>query len=68
MQSSNRQFPKTRLRRLRTNDAMRRLVAEHRLSVSDLIYPMFVVEGKKQREAILSMPGIDRLSIDLLLE
>jgi porphobilinogen synthase len=60
-------FPARRLRRLRKHDFSRRLVAENQLSASDLIYPMFVVEGKKQREKIKSMPGIERLSIDLLV-
>ncbi len=62
------QFPGRRLRRLRKHDFSRRLVAENKLSVSDLIYPMFVLMGKDRREAIESMPGIERLSIDLLLE
>jgi porphobilinogen synthase len=60
-------FPARRLRRLRKHDFSRRLVAENQLSASDLIYPMFVVEGKNQREKIKSMPGIERLSIDLLV-
>ncbi|MEH6500969.1 MAG: porphobilinogen synthase [Pseudoalteromonas distincta] len=64
----NRQFPNSRLRRLRRDDFSRRLVREHRLSVDDLIYPVFVLEGSQQREAIASMPGIERLSIDLLVE
>jgi len=64
----NRQFPNSRLRRLRRDDFSRRLVREHRLSVDDLIYPVFVLEGQQQREAISSMPGIERLSIDLLVE
>tara|TARA_R110002020_G_scaffold131110_1_gene293215 strand:+ start:23373 stop:24386 length:1014 start_codon:yes stop_codon:yes gene_type:complete len=64
----NRQFPSSRLRRLRRDDFSRRLVREHRLSVDDLIYPVFVLEGQQQREAISSMPGIERLSIDLLVE
>ncbi len=53
---------------MRYNDFSRRLMREHRLSVDDLIYPMFVTEGANQREAIASMPGIERLSLDLLLE
>lgn len=63
-----RQFPQTRLRRLRAHDFSRRLVREHRLSVDDLIYPVFVLEGEKQREAVPSMPGVERLSVDLLVE
>jgi porphobilinogen synthase len=61
-------FPHTRLRRLRANTFARDLVRENVLSVKDLIYPMFVLEGKNQREAIASMPGIERLSIDLLVK
>ncbi|WP_394170797.1 porphobilinogen synthase [Saccharospirillum alexandrii] len=63
-----RQFPQTRLRRLRAHDFSRRLVREHRLSVDDLIYPVFVLEGEQQREAVPSMPGVERLSVDLLVE
>ncbi|MEX2320813.1 MAG: porphobilinogen synthase [Saccharospirillum sp.] len=63
-----RQFPQTRLRRLRAHDFSRRLVREHRLSVDDLIYPVFVLEGEQQREAVPSMPGVERLSVDLLIE
>jgi porphobilinogen synthase len=61
-------FPNRRLRRLRRHDFSRRLVAEHRLTVDDLIYPMFVLPGEGQREAVASMPGVERLSIDLLVE
>ena len=61
-------FPHTRLRRLRANSFTRDLVRENVLSVKDLIYPMFVLEGKNQRETIASMPGIERLSIDLLVK
>ena len=60
-------FPQTRMRRLRANEFSRRLVREHALSPADFIYPVFVLEGQGQREAIPSMPGIDRLSIDLLV-
>lgn len=62
-----RQFPSSRLRRLRTSDSLRRMVAESQLSVNDLIYPMFVIEGTNQTQTIPSMPGIERLSIDLLV-
>ena len=65
---TTRSFPKTRLRRLRASDWSRHLVRETRLDVSDLIYPVFAREGKKQREAVPSMPGIERLSLDLLVE
>ncbi|MEM0516073.1 porphobilinogen synthase [Pseudoalteromonas sp. YIC-827] len=61
-------FPYTRMRRLRKNDFSRRLTQEHELSVNDLIYPVFVLEGKNRREAVESMPGVERLSIDLLIE
>ena len=61
-------FPIQRLRRLRQHEALRRMVRETRLSVSDLIYPMFVMEGKDQRQEIASMPGQFRLSIDLLVK
>ncbi|MDF1693794.1 MAG: porphobilinogen synthase [Zhongshania sp.] len=59
-------FPATRLRRLRANDFSRRLMRENQLSVNDLIYPMFVCEGSNERQAVGSMPGIERLSIDLI--
>lgn len=62
-----RQYPQTRLRRLRANDFSRRLMRETTLTSDDLICPVFVIEGKGQREAIPSMPGIERLSIDLLV-
>ena len=62
------QYPQTRMRRLRRHDWSRRLVAESRLSVDDLIWPLFVHEGTNRREAIRSMPGVERLSIDLLVE
>lgn len=60
-------FPYTRMRRMRRSDFSRRLMAENQLTVNDLIYPVFVLEGNNRREAIESMPGIERLSIDLLL-
>ena len=61
-------FPYTRMRRLRKNDFSRRLTQEHQLTVNDLIYPVFVLEGKNRKEAVESMPGVERLSIDLLVE
>src|SRR5512145_2724647 len=61
-------FPRHRLRRLRQNEPLRRLVRETRLSVSDLIYPMFVTTGKGRRDEIASMPGQYRLSTDLLVK
>lgn len=63
-----RQFPLTRMRRMRFDDFSRRLMRESRLTTDDLIYPMFVLDGEQQREAIPSMPGIERLSIDLLVQ
>jgi len=61
------QFPKIRLRRARRTASLRRLVAETELSVNDLIYPVFVLEGKDKVEPVASMPGISRKSIDKLL-
>jgi len=61
-------FPLRRPRRIRKHDFSRRLVRENRLSVDDLIYPMFVLDGENRRESISSMPGIERLSLDLLLK
>ncbi|PCI62486.1 MAG: porphobilinogen synthase [Gammaproteobacteria bacterium] len=61
------QYPARRLRRMRKDDFSRRLMAENQLTVNDLIYPVFVLEGENKREAIASMPGIERKSIDLLL-
>jgi porphobilinogen synthase len=61
-------YPGTRLRRMRRDAFSRRLVRETRLSADDLIQPLFVIEGKARREAVDSMPGIERLSVDLLVE
>jgi len=61
-------FPRHRLRRLRQSEPLRRLVRETRLTVSDLIYPMFVTVGKDRRDEISSMPGQHRLSVDLLVK
>lgn len=61
-------YPRTRPRRLRSQEFSRRLVREQRLTVDDLIYPVFVLEGTGRREAVASMPGVDRLSLDLLLD
>ena len=60
-------FPNRRMRRLRAKDALRGLVAENALCVDDLIYPVFVLPGQDSREAVPSMPGVERLSLDLLL-
>ncbi|MGE3316081.1 MAG: porphobilinogen synthase, partial [Planctomycetaceae bacterium] len=59
-------FPGTRLRRNRQHEWLRRLVAEERLSVDDLIWPLFVQEGKSLQTPIASLPGVERLSIVLL--
>jgi porphobilinogen synthase len=61
-------FPTTRLRRNRLSDWSRRLVAETKLSTDDLIWPVFVQEGSNARTPVASMPGVDRLSVDLFVE
>jgi len=61
-------YPTTRLRRLRRESWSRRLVRENRLSVDDLIWPLFVCDGQQRREPIPSMPGVERQSIELLVE
>jgi porphobilinogen synthase len=61
-------YPNTRLRRNRREDWSRRLVAETKLSVDDLIWPVFVQEGHNQRTPVESMPGVDRLTVDLFVE
>ncbi|MGM0834284.1 porphobilinogen synthase [Halomonas qinghailakensis] len=66
--SAPRHFPATRLRRMRRDDFSRRLMQESTLTPNDLILPVFVLEGENQREAVASMPGVERLSIDLLIE
>lgn len=63
-----RQYPNTRLRRLRQNDFSRRLVRETHLSCDDLICPLFLLPGENQRQAVPSMPGVERLSLEFLLE
>jgi len=64
----NRSFPNTRLRRLRYNDNIRAMVQETSIEPKHLIAPVFVIEGKHQRQAVASMPGVERLSVDLLIE
>lgn len=64
----NHRFPDTRMRRLRAKEFSRRLVRENRFSVNDLILPVFVIEGENQTEKIPSMPGIERMSVDVLLK
>src|SRR5260370_31206377 len=61
-------YPTTRLRRNRRGAWSRRRVAEHKLSTDDLIWPVFVQEGTNARTPVESMPGVDRLSVDLLVE
>jgi len=62
------QYPTTRLRRNRRDDWSRRLVSENQLRVDDLIWPVFVHEGQDSRANVASMPGVERLSVDLLIE
>jgi len=61
------QFPAVRMRRMRRDDFSRRLMREHRLSADDLIYPVFILDGKDRTEIVASMPGVERMSIDRLL-
>ncbi|MED5389794.1 MAG: porphobilinogen synthase [Pseudomonadota bacterium] len=68
MSVSRAPWPATRMRRMRRDDFSRRLMRENTLTVDDLIYPVFVLEGSNQTEAIPSMPGVDRMSIDLLVK
>lgn len=63
----NRSYPTTRLRRLRYNDNIRAMVQETSLSPKHLIAPVFVIDGKNQREAVKSMPNVERMSVDLLV-
>lgn len=65
---TTRQFPASRLRRMRRDDFSRRMMRETLLTPADLIWPVFVLEGEGQRETVASMPGVERLSIDLLIE
>ncbi len=60
-------FPEVRMRRMRRDDFSRRLMREHVLTTNDLIYPVFVVDGKNKTQAVASMPGVSRLSLDQLL-
>jgi porphobilinogen synthase len=61
------QFPSVRMRRMRRDDFSRRLMRENEVTVNDLIYPVFVLDGSQRREAVASMPGVERLSLDQLL-
>ena len=62
------QYPALRMRRTRRHEWSRRLVAETSLSPADLIWPVFVIEGHNKREAVVSMPGVERLSVDLVVK
>ena len=61
-------YPATRLRRLRRHEWTRRLVAENTLTSADLIWPIFLIDGNKKREPVSSMPGVDRLSVDMAVK
>ena len=63
-----RHYPTTRMRRMRRHDFSRRLMRENILTAADLIYPVFVIEGEGSTEAVPSMPGIERMTVDLLVE
>jgi porphobilinogen synthase len=65
--SESGEFPRIRMRRMRRDPFSRRLMREHSLSVDNLIYPMFIVDGQARRETISSMPGIERVSLDELI-
>nr|WP_163500998.1 porphobilinogen synthase [Halomonas socia] len=65
---TSRQFPTARMRRMRKDDFSRRMMRESTLTAADLIWPVFVLEGSGRREAVPSMPGVERLSLDLLVE
>jgi porphobilinogen synthase len=61
------QFPALRMRRMRRNEFSRRLMREHALTADDLIYPVFIIDGKARTEKVASMPGVERLTVDKLL-
>jgi porphobilinogen synthase len=61
------QFPAVRMRRMRRDEFSRRLMREHRLSADDLIYPVFVLDGKRHTQKVASMPGVERMTVDRLL-
>ncbi|SFF82195.1 porphobilinogen synthase [Neptunomonas qingdaonensis] len=65
---SQRFFPETRMRRMRAENFSRRLMRENQLTPNDLIYPVFVIEGSNSLESVASMPGVQRMSIDLLVK
>lgn len=66
--NSQRFYPETRMRRMRASDFSRRLMRESALTPDDLIYPVFVIEGENETEQVSSMPGVERMSIDLLVK
>lgn len=66
--NSQRFYPETRMRRMRADDFSRRLMRENTLTPADLIYPVFVIEGQNETEVVASMPGVERMSIDLLVK
>jgi porphobilinogen synthase len=68
MKTTDSNYPFTRPRRMRADEFSRRLMRENQLTTDDLIYPVFVLEGDNHREAVASMPGVERLSIDLLVQ
>ena len=61
-------YPEVRLRRMREHDFTRRMMRETSLTVADLIYPVFIIEGDNRREPVPAMPGVERLTIDILIE
>src|SRR5687768_8677793 len=61
-------FPQKRMRRMRRDGFSRRMMRESRLQADDLIYPVFVLDGKKREEPVLSMPGVVRQTLDLLMQ
>ena len=61
------EFPAVRMRRMRRDDFSRRLMREHVLGTNDLIYPVFIIDGKARTEEVASMPGVERFTIDKLL-
>src|SRR5260221_14381871 len=60
-------FPAVRMRRMRRDDFSRRLMREHVLTANDLIYPVFILDGKNRTEKVASMPGVERMTVDKLL-
>ncbi|MCC2961366.1 porphobilinogen synthase [Massilia sp. IC2-278] len=62
------QYPNTRMRRMRRDPFSRALMRENTVTASDLIYPVFILDGENQRQQVASMPGVERVSIDLLLK